>query len=371
MSFTTGCSLFQDNYKSFYLDSVPKSEDKVTMTPDLTVEHSFFDSIVKDVRSVTLETTDDILISRVDAIKLFGDNFLVADYKEGCVHMFDSAGYHVASIDNRGGGPGEYKRICGLDIDYVDSIIYILDGDLGKVQMYSKEMTLIEEVALPVRYADHMCVCGDILFLDLGFRGVYEDENGDFFDMIVYDLDKKKVIDKKFRYDSDMNVSFLMKELSVFSHFEDKMYYWRTLGNEIYSYQDSTLVESIEYDLLGREIPNDILGCDITKALERMEEEDYAYVDCFYEFDNWYYARISMSPSAIHYFYDKRTNKGYSDASFVFVTNEDVLLPNLFKLSDNTCCSYMYSDDYKMLNGSAATTIDYEDNPIIKIYYLK
>lgn len=41
MSFTTGCSLFQDNYKSFYLDSVPKSEDKVTMTPDLTVEHSF------------------------------------------------------------------------------------------------------------------------------------------------------------------------------------------------------------------------------------------------------------------------------------------------------------------------------------------
>lgn len=331
-----------------------------------------FDHIVDSIRFIPLSTNDTVLVSRIDDIKAINDLFIVADYKMGRVFVFDQLGKHMGTIDDAGEGPLQYKRICSLDVDRKKEILYLLDGDLGKVYVYDLNLVLKKVLSLPYKHVNHIALYGDNAFyLEFGFREQNRKEDISP-NLVLYDFETDKTLNsffyfenKKIRYRSCNQISF--------STFENNLYYWPLLGNSVYLCEDATLNEMINYDLGDYSMPEQLYFESNSKVSSVMKEKQYARVDRFYELENWYYARISRSRSSAHYFYNKKSKTGFIDLSFRNMTNDfRRIMPDLFKISDTEVCGSVSAEQYAaFLENKYETQVQTEDNPVLALYKLK
>ena len=373
LSLTFGCKRnTDDNNVTLYADSIRISDSLLVLTPPMRNGAFNYDSIVKGISYLPLETNDSVLLGRIDDIKYLNGTIFIADYQYGKIFSFDEKGCFKGKIEDRGEGPKQYKRLCSFDIDREGEKMYLLDGDLGNVHVYNFEMKLIEVINLPVTFVDHLAFYDNKLFLELGFRE-YREEDEVAPNLLLYDLDEKLIKAEYFHYHTDLNIHFKMQDPITFSSYNDELYYWSPLGYSVYKYKLFQFNKEVEYDLSSYEVPIEIFSKRFSKALKLMREHKYAYVDRYYEFDNWLYARISRVGSSAHYFYHKGKGIGFLDVSFLKLSKqENIIMPELFKLSTSVCCSYISPEQYmKIVDEEFWSGINVDDNPILVFYELK
>lgn len=373
VAFFTGCSDSLKDKAAFVEDSnLLVSKERLQLTPPMKKGEFNYDNIVDSIRFVPLFTNDSVLISRVDDVKKINDLFIVADYKMGRVFVFDELGQHLGTIDNKGEGPLQYKRICSLDVDREKEILYLLDGDLGKVHVYDLTLVLREVISLPYKHVDHIALYGNNAFyLEFGFRE-YSRKQTISPNLVLYDFKQDKTLNSFFYFENE-KIRYMNRNQLSFSTFENNLYYWPVLGGSIYLCGDSTLNEVVDYDFGDYSTPEYLYLESNSKVLSVMREKKYARVDCFYELKDWCYARISRHASSAHYFYNKKKKIGLIDLSFIRMAEfPHVIMPDLFKISDVEVCSFVSSELYTTLfEKKYATQVQIEDNPVLIIYKLK
>lgn len=355
-----------------HADNVIDSDSIVHLVPPMRKGSLSFDSIVDVVKFLPLSTSDTVLISNISDIKIMNEILYIADYKQGRIFAFNYDGEYIGRIDDRGDGPKQYKRICSFDVDHKRKMLYILDGDLGKVHIYDSYLRLQNIIKLPYRFADHIALYGeDKLFVELGFRE-YNKRSKTSPNLVLYNM-KNKTVESSFFFFESGKIRYRSQEPIAFSNSDSGLFYWTTLGNNIYSCSDNILRRNLVFDLDIYATPSNIYFEKISKASSLMREKKYAYIDRFYEFKDWYYARIARVTSSAHYFYNKKKQKGFLDISFLRIkAGENVIMPDLFQISDTVFCGYLSPEQYMtLLSDQALENVHLEDNPILVFYTLK
>lgn len=108
---------------------------------------TFFDS----VETIILETSGNALLSRINRLFVSGDSvFILNKGVSSSLFVFNRSGKYMGRIGNAGQGPGEYSSISDFSINDKEGIIYILDSNLQKINMYNMHNgSFIKEVLIP------------------------------------------------------------------------------------------------------------------------------------------------------------------------------------------------------------------------------
>ena len=131
--FLQGCSQRKENIRDIgtnpdiHVINVDKAEK---------VEDMFLSEICSEMKTIILETTDDILLGRIDIVQVHKDLIFLLDRINTGVHAFNKEGKFVRKYGGRGGGPGEYLTIWDFTIDHENEIIYLLDPEMDQIFKY-------------------------------------------------------------------------------------------------------------------------------------------------------------------------------------------------------------------------------------------
>lgn len=326
-----------------------------------------FDNIIDSVWYVPLSTiSDSSLIHRINEIKFFENNIYIADYKQNCLFKFSGDGSFIKRLKQKGEGPLDYKRLSSFEIDTVNRKICLLDGDLGRILMYNLSFEHDSTFKLPINNVDHISLYKDkYMFLELGFR--HFEKSGISPNLVLYDIERNRIVKDFFRFKNE-DIRYHTRNDFAFSNFQGKLYYWTALGNKIYECNDSALKSYALFDLGRYQVP---LLATFKKrqkeALNFLVENRFAYIDSFFEMDNWIYARVSRKTSAVHYFYNKKNKETFVDVSINSSKIENTILPQLFKVSDTILCGCLPAERYLYIDES----YNAESNPVLVFYKLK
>ena len=366
------CNRQQKVYStSFYVDSITVADSLLVLEPPMRKGAISFDSIVDEVSYLPLSTNDTVLISTISDIKICKNRIYIADYKLSKLFSFDSEGKFIGCIDAVGEGPEEYKRICGFDVDEKNDLLYLLDGDLGKIHVYDTSLNFCKIIQLPITFVDHLALYDEHrCYLERGLRG-YDENEDKTPNLIFYNFETNQIEHAHFYFKNSSYISYMNQDPVAFSFSQDKLYYWPILASSIYSCTDSGISKVIDVDMGEYEIPSYLLSEKMSNVISMMSKHFYSYIDRFYEFDHWIYLRISRIHGSAHYFYNKQHQKGYIDISFVKSTNgKKMIAPDLFFVSEEMCCGYIAPEQYLSFTENNEK-VEIDNNPILVFYKLK
>ena len=203
---------------SLYLDSIETADSVLVLEPPMRKGAFNYDSIIDSVFYLPLSTNDTVLISNISDIKIWKNTIFIADYKLSKIFSFDFSGNIIGCIDACGDGPEEYRRINGFDIDRRNDLLYLLDGDLGKIHVYDTSLHLCQIIKLPVSCVDHIALCGDDkVYLERGFRE-YDDDNSKTPNLILYNLQTNRVEYACFYFENSAGIYYRNQDPVAFSY---------------------------------------------------------------------------------------------------------------------------------------------------------
>lgn len=124
------------------------------LSPGLKVDMSKLDSakltgFARDIRFIPLETRSDILIRRVDRLKVTDSLLFVLDIMQKTIFIFDKSGKYISKISKAGKGGDEYRNIDDFDPDESQKEIYVLDNLTSRLLIYDFQGRLVKENKLP------------------------------------------------------------------------------------------------------------------------------------------------------------------------------------------------------------------------------
>ena len=369
---TIGCNRHSmSDSASLYVDSISVADSLLVLEPPMRKGAFSYDSIIDDIFYLPLSTNDTILISTISDIKIWKDIIFIADYKLGNIFSFDAKGNIIGRIDAIGEGPEQYKRLCGFDINRKNGLLYLLDGDLGKVHVYDASLHFCKIIQLPISCVDHLALYDDNkFFLERGFRE-YDDKEDKTPNLILYNFKTNQVEGSYFYFKNSSDIFYRNQGPVAFSYSHNKLYYWPILASSVYSCTDSGINKIVDVNMGEYETPSYVMNERVSNAMSVMKKHNYSYIDRFYEFKDWIYLRISRINVSAHYFYNKQKQKGYIDLSFINSSNKKKMIaPDLFFVSERLCCGYISPELYVSFPGNDET-VDIENNPILVFYKLK
>lgn len=105
-------------------------------------------NLFSNVRVISLETSEDCFIKRIDKVICFDNSFYVLDSTLPAVYVFDQEGAFLHNIGKKGDGPGEYTLIYDFLVDRENEIVELL-SPFGSIYSYQLDGQFIERKILP------------------------------------------------------------------------------------------------------------------------------------------------------------------------------------------------------------------------------
>jgi hypothetical protein len=154
----SGCrkQAVKDTANKLYVDlsNIKETGDKMLIIPD---------SVFENVSYVSLETTDDNLIYRIDKIIIYDGRMYILDKKQAELLLFDPDGRYVNKLSKKGLGPDEYLSMNDFFIS--DSQVYILARDNFKIMVYDMNFDFVRQISLNKEFFNKMECVSDKIFL--------------------------------------------------------------------------------------------------------------------------------------------------------------------------------------------------------------
>lgn len=168
-------------------------------------------SLFKKWRCITLETSDNILISKIDKIVFYDNKIIVLDKKANSLFIFDEKGRFLNLIHKQGQGRGEYIYIS--DVNVCKSIIYVLDPSTQKILGYTFKGRFVNEYPVSDLFFKFSLINDHMMYLYSDFS------NRRLYNFILFDYKKNKIIDKFYPFKK--NQSTLLSH-AVFNQSKEK-----------------------------------------------------------------------------------------------------------------------------------------------------
>jgi len=125
-------------------------------------EASTLSEVMRSVRIVPLETTDESLMAHIFQMEIHDNLIYMINYpNNNGVKIFNTDGKYIRSIGREGKGPGEFTELMSFSVLPKENKIYLTDRGARKTSAFDLEGKFIEEISTPVRPADLKFVTPD------------------------------------------------------------------------------------------------------------------------------------------------------------------------------------------------------------------
>ena len=106
------------------------------------------------MKVVKLETSENVLLSNINDIKIFDGSIYVLDVISKAIYVFDFEGNLVRKLQKEGRGPGEYLSINDFIIDTTHRQLEIFDKTNMNINIYDLDnFNFKESISLPFTFA--------------------------------------------------------------------------------------------------------------------------------------------------------------------------------------------------------------------------
>ena len=220
------CKKLQENNEIVIESKILNTDTVIDFTFKKNKLGNFYDSIINKIDFIPLETTNESLIGHISKIIMMDSLILISDnYKTNQLLLFDNQGQFIRKISNRGRGGEEYLDLADIAVDKLNKIIYILDGDQGKLLLFNYNGLYIRSIKLPFDYALNCNLQNDsIMIFDNGLRNNAPIIDEKYYNLIVYNIKQDKISNVFFEY----NVEKVNRRnrSEKFSNYNFDSYYW-------------------------------------------------------------------------------------------------------------------------------------------------
>jgi hypothetical protein len=105
-------------------DKVNNGIETIIINSDLAVECTL-NEIIKEYSIIALEMTTESVIGVPERVLIKGGLLFIKEKDH--IHIYNTTGSHIATINKKGRGPGEYNQILGFDFDQKTNRVVIAD----------------------------------------------------------------------------------------------------------------------------------------------------------------------------------------------------------------------------------------------------
>ena len=194
--------------------------------------------IAEEVDKISLELTDESLLSLINKVIYHGDRLIIYDSYGPRVLLFDSQGKFIRQIGSKGQGPGEYIYISDVAFDISENIVFISSG--FKILSYNLDGAFLYE--RPTHNAEYLYVQDEYLNIFSSRLGI-KTTNGFLNQTMLYRMDKK----------CNLKDSLIVKSVHL-DQLSGSMYprkdYVSTVGSQTFVYYPVLTPEPIVRDTL-------------------------------------------------------------------------------------------------------------------------
>ena len=363
-----------------------------------TEDYFLYSSMYKNVKTILLETNELCLIGRITKMRVCDKFFIVLDGSIAkSLYIFDKEGHFIRKIGNTGQGPGEYLSPSDFSVDKVGNLIYVLDSQLNRINIYDlRTGKFVRSIVFGdnnVR-SHNIEYVGGILFADAYFR---EQSDDNYLIRIIQDPSGK--IDGRF-----LNVKEYRKGVSNTSFGNRNVFYLRENGNAVFVQpfmdkiieisKDSVfpLFDIKSNDVLTSEIIKSAMEKDVNRYyLDLIKYNKYFLISDFVDHGNMIQFRYQKGTGLRWILYNKQTfevtiyQKIWDDFVYISKDANGTPLP-YFGCNDSSGVFYFYdTNQVPMIHQFAKDgllsselnkldelkNLDEEANPIIFFYEFK
>lgn len=115
----------------------PSPELHATKSIQINPSQVDIEKYVKNKSFTRLETNDQSIISKVDKIMIFNDEFYLLDSSSKSILVFNKNGNFIRKLNREGRGPGEYQKINDFSIDLENEQLIILSNVQNNLLLYN------------------------------------------------------------------------------------------------------------------------------------------------------------------------------------------------------------------------------------------
>jgi hypothetical protein len=357
--------------------SFPVNEDSIVVDIDLSVDEPIhITQFVDSVSFVKLETCEDCLIGLIKSVVLCDSLFFIHETKTSSILVFDIYGKYQWKISKKGKGPGEYVKISQMMVNEKSKKVIIYDEFTKKMIFYSFDGKFDKEI---IRF-NNGALIRDMIDIPGGFLCYTPDYMKRNRHWGIWKVDSL-----------GQNEAFLMKQdteypvvlnqnFSYFSKLTDNQTgIWLADFNDILHFSSDTLYHYLSMKINKKtttDYPSSTFDSRIqfTEKARVIVKDNYLFIDWWNHHD---FTRTSV--------YLKKENKMMTSSCIIYGTNHIHAVPgrDVDFNGTNELMSVIYArdipdlldselisvDSKKMLAG--LFTEDFEENPMLEIFYLK
>ncbi len=180
-------SLQLESAKTLKVDT--DSVIRVNLNPFLNVERFDFGSLVKEVKLIPLETTDESLLDDIYKVVVTDSNIYIQDsFMGGGIVIFTNKGKFIKRIPN-GKGPGELLRLYDIDFDKYNNELVVYQHSF--LLYFTPAGQFIRQNRLPFGIFNFTVIPEGYVFKTLDRQGNYHLGQLQDFTLLVTDKDFK------------------------------------------------------------------------------------------------------------------------------------------------------------------------------------
>ena len=142
---------------------------------------------------VKLETSENILLSNIQDVKIFDDSIYVSDVISKAIYVFDFEGNFIRKLQKEGRGPGEYLSINDFFIDTNYMQLEIFDKLNMSINIYDLDnFNFKESISLPFNFAFKFHKKNGVYYFQTNNTRNIIGENETNSEVLLYDPSKKQ-----------------------------------------------------------------------------------------------------------------------------------------------------------------------------------
>ncbi|MGM0642015.1 MAG: 6-bladed beta-propeller [Thermotogota bacterium] len=270
--------------------------------------------IAKDVSYIKLETNENVLVNKINNIKLTKDFIFISDLDN--VYQFSKTGDYIRKIGRKGRGPGEYVHIASLEINESREEIYVHCSTRKKLFVYNFRGKFCHQFNLPEM--NELAFVRDSLFL--AHVNVLVGNEEHIFYLTNPSSDTIPVVENHFNWERKSDrVMGIFGYNSPYYRFQQNLYFKDTYNDTIYKFDTDSVshtpvyyIDLGKYDMpdkkrLSYTVDSDKFKkyCDDYYQVNVRESNDYLWIQ--------YYTYNFFTQSEPAYgLYNKNREKGYT-----------------------------------------------------------
>ena len=151
-------------------------------------------NITSGMKVVKLETSENVLLSNIKEIKIFGDFIYILDVVFKGIYVFDFEGNLIRKFQKEGKGPGEYLSINDFFIDATLRQLEVFDKFNMNINIYDlKNFKFKESISLPFDFAFKFHKKNEVYYFQTNNARNKIGENETNSEVLLYNPHKKQV----------------------------------------------------------------------------------------------------------------------------------------------------------------------------------